>query len=199
MSINGAQEKDSFYYLKQLIAKGDEAAFRKVFDLFFTPLFEFARSLVKSKEAATEITDAVFIRLWNNRANITGIENLKVYLYKAVKNASLNHLSRKAHLSMQEPFDDVDVHLKDVQSPEQLLITKELLGRIRDAVEQLPTRCKMVFKLVREDGLKYKEVADILNLSVKTIDAQMVIAINRIREQLKGHLVMPSQKKPQKK
>ena len=67
------------------------------------------------------------------------------------------------------------------------MITSEIFKRIRLTVDELPPRCKMVFKLVREDGLKYKEVAEILNVSVNTVDAQMVIAVKRIRENLKSH------------
>jgi RNA polymerase sigma-70 factor (ECF subfamily) len=80
------------------------------------------------------------------------------------------------------------------------MVSREIAVSINNAVNSLPPKCKMVFMLVKEDGLKYKEVADILNLSIKTVDAQMVIAINRIRKSLKELLPMPrSQKKSQKK
>ena len=67
------------------------------------------------------------------------------------------------------------------------MITAEIMKKIREAVNDLPPRCKMIFKLVREDGLRYKEVADILNVSVNTVDAQMVIAVKRIGQQVKVH------------
>ena len=65
-------------------------------------------------------------------------------------------------------------------TPEQILITTEIRQKIQKTVEALPPRCKMIFKLVREDGLKYKEIGEILNISVNTIDAQMAIAVKRI-------------------
>ena len=199
MSEQDLSTEDSFYHLKRMVAAGDLPAFRQIFDLLFSNLSQFAYSLVKSKDAANEIAAELFVRLWNNRAQIEAIDNLKVYLYKAAKNSSLNYLSRKAHLRMHEPFDDINIVLKEDSSPEQLLITKEILNRIKQAIDELPPRCKMIFKLIREDGLKYKEVAAVLNLSVKTVDAQMAIAVSRIREKLEGHLYMPVKKNPQKK
>ncbi|MBL7741906.1 MAG: RNA polymerase sigma-70 factor [Chitinophagaceae bacterium] len=199
MSFTGGEKGKKLWRLQGFVSQGDEGAFREIFDLYFTCLSQFAFSLVKSKEAATDVVDEVFIRLWNNRSNITAIQNLKVYLYQAVKNSSLNYLSRRAHLHIYEPFDDISIQLKDDHNPERLMITTEILQRIRESVDTLPPRCKMIFKLVREDGLSYKEVAEVLNLSVKTVDAQMVIAVGRIREMVKGHLDMSPRKAPQKK
>lgn len=198
MSLPSADKKDDLQHLKARVSAGEESAFRKLFDLFFAHLAQFAFSLVKSKEAAIELVDEVFIRIWNNRATILMIANLKVYLYKATKNAALNYLSRKAEKQIHEPFDDIQIQLKEEHNPESLMITNEILGKIREAVDGLPPRCKMIFKLIREDGLKYKEVADILNISVKTVDAQMVIAVSQIKEKLSGHLQMPSRKNFQK-
>jgi len=167
----------------QNIAGSDQLAFRQVYHCFHKKLFHFAFALVKTKEAAEEIVEDVFIRLWNNRASITSINNLKIYLYTATKNTALNYLSKKARESVTEPFDNIDIELSETAiSPEEILITAEIYKNIRDAVEALPPRCKMIFKLIREDGLRYKEVAEILNISVNTIDAQMAIAVKRIAE-----------------
>ena len=69
--------------------------------------------------------------------------------------------------------------MQEEQCPDQQMITADILKKIQEAVNDLPPRCKIIFKLVREDGLKYKEVADILNISVNTVDAQMVIAVKK--------------------
>src|SRR5215207_4306978 len=163
--------------IKDKIALGDQNAFRELFNFFSKKLTHFAISIVKSNDAAREIVDEVFIRIWRNKENITGIQHLKVYLYTATKNTSLNYLSSRARQNITEPFDFFSVELCDEQSPEKKLITAELLKKINGAIELLPPRCKMVFKLVREDGLSYKEVAEVLNISTKTVDAQMVIAV----------------------
>ncbi|MBS1757886.1 MAG: RNA polymerase sigma-70 factor [Bacteroidetes bacterium] len=170
-----------------------------MFDIFFTHLCQFAYSIVKSREAATEVTDDVFINIWHNKEKLTSIDNLTVYLYKATKNTALNYISRKAQLNIHDSFDDMIIDLHVDNCPEELFISNEMLKIINVSINALPSRCKMIFKLVREDGLKYKEVAEILNLSVKTVDAQMVIAVNRIREAMKTHINIPTSKKFQKK
>jgi RNA polymerase sigma-70 factor (ECF subfamily) len=128
----------------------------------------------------------VFVKLWKGRDRVPGIHNLRVYLYTATKNASLNYLSRKANQLVTEPFDHISIQLREEQCPDQQLITAEIFNKIRMAIEELPPRCKMIFKLVREDGLKYKEVAEVLNVAVKTVDAQMVIAVKKISEKVKS-------------
>lgn len=174
--------------LQEGIASGDQGAFRQLFHHFSKKLIQFAGSLVKSEDAAREIVDEVFIRIWKNRATIGTIENLKVYLYTAAKNTSLNYLSARARENITEPFDFFAVQLSDnAPSPEKMMMTAELQKKIQQAIESLPPRCRMVFKLVREDGLSYKEVAAILNISPKTVDAQMVIAVRQVSERVRPH------------
>jgi len=177
--------RDSFKHLRAGLSEGNEEAFRSLFLALYPDLCQFSFSLLKSMDIATEIVDDVFVRLWKSKDAISEIENIRVYLYKATKNASLNHLSRIAQRNIYEQYDDLEIVLTDDSNPENLLITNEILFKIREAVESLPPRCKMIFKLVREDGLKYKNVAEILNISVKTVDAQMVIAVSQLRKRLK--------------
>jgi RNA polymerase sigma-70 factor (family 1) len=174
--------------LKGKIAAGDQNAFRQLFNLYSRKLIHFAASIVKSNDAAREIVDEVFIKLWRNKSTIVSIQNLTVYLYRAAKNTSLNYLSARAKENITQSFDFFSVQLADEQSPETKLITSELLKKINAAIDQLPPRCKMVFKLVREDGLSYKEVGAILNISPKTVDAQMMIAVKQISEKLSPDL-----------
>jgi RNA polymerase sigma-70 factor (family 1) len=167
--------------LQRRIAKDDEAAFTQLYLHFGKKLTQFAISLVRSREIAEELVEDVFVKLWANRAHSSEIENITVYLYVAVKNRSLNTLSQKAHELIAAPFDYLDTTLdKFAADPYDLMITAEMMMRMRQAVEALPPRCKLIFKLIREDGLKYKEVAEILNISVNTIDAQMAIAVKKI-------------------
>jgi RNA polymerase sigma-70 factor (ECF subfamily) len=167
--------------LLQQIAAGDQAAFRIVYSSYYRRLLQFALSIVKTRESAEEIVEDVFVRIWQQRDKITAIQHLRVYLYTATKNSSLNYLSRQAKASITEPFDHIHVGLgESSHTPEQILITAEIQQKIRAAIEVLPPRCKMIFKLVREDGLRYKEIAGILNISVNTIDVQMAIAVKRI-------------------
>jgi RNA polymerase sigma-70 factor (family 1) len=176
---------DCLLTIQGSIAKSDQKAFAQLHTRFYRKLCQFAYSLVRSKETAEEIVEDVFIRIWSNRHSITAIDNLTVYLYVAVKNKALNILSKKAHELVTAPFDFLEIDIPSQNSdPQDLLINNEIMHRMHKAVNDLPPRCKMIFKLVREDGLKYKEVAQILNISVNTIDAQMAIAVKRICKSL---------------
>ena len=181
MPANGHDITVQLRELQTRIAKHDETAFTQLYLHFGKKLIYFSISLVRSKEIAEELVEDVFVKLWANRDHITEIENLTVYLYVAVKNKSLNALSQKAKELVAASFDYLDTTVDEFAAdPYDLLITAEMMGRMHQAIESLPPRCKMIFKLIREDGLRYKEVGDILNISVNTIDAQMAIAVKKI-------------------
>jgi RNA polymerase sigma-70 factor (ECF subfamily) len=136
--------------------------------------------MVKSRESAEEIVSDVFIRIWEKRRDLEKIENLKVYLYVSVRNTALNYLSQQKR-TITNPLDEFHAEFTSIYfDPEQLLITADMLALIRKSIDQLPPKCKIIFKLVKEDGLKYREVAEILNLSVKTVENQVAIALQKI-------------------
>jgi RNA polymerase sigma-70 factor (ECF subfamily) len=168
-------------HIQNLIAEGDEKALASLYQLLSGRLLHFARLFTRSAELAEEIVEDTFVKLWINHATIREIENLNVYLYVAVKNRSLNAIAKKAKALVSIPFDDLDIYTAQPSpDPYSLLITSEMMKRMQEAVEALPPRCKMIFKLVRQDGLSYKEVGAILNISVNTIDVQMAIAVKKI-------------------
>lgn len=178
--------------LQKKIANDDQTAFTQLYLHFGKKLIHFATSLVRSKEIAEELVEDVFVKLWANRQHIAEIENITVYVYIATKNKSLNSLSQKARELILAPFDFLDSSVNDFAAdPYQLMITSEMMDRMHQAVDALPPRCKMIFKLIREDGLKYKEVAEILNISVNTIDVQMAIAVKKICTSL--HISKPGE------
>jgi RNA polymerase sigma-70 factor (family 1) len=152
---------------------------------------------------AEEIVEDVFVKLWSNRHRIHEVGNLTVYLYVAVKNRSLNAISQKANELIKAPFDDLDIETGPVVTdPYNQLVTAEMMKHMQQAVENLPARCKMIFKLVREDGLKHREVAAILNISINTVDVQMAIAIKKICTELQvdrsGKTLMTTMPQPKR-
>lgn len=186
--------------LQEQAAAGDTAAFRQVFLLFFERLQRFAFSIVKSEEGAVEVTDDVFVKLWRNKHALTDIKNLRIYLYAATKNNALNYLtSQKSGKKPTLETADLLPESGSSPSPEQILIMAEMMARMEEAIGTLPPKCKIIFNMVREDGLKYKEVADILHISVNTVDAQMVIAVARIREHMKEYIQRAGRTNSQKK
>jgi RNA polymerase sigma-70 factor (ECF subfamily) len=170
--------------LKRLLAdisiNSDQAAYRELFILLHARLKQFAYSILKSGEEAEELVSDVFIGIWQKRDQLGKINSPLLYFYTSTKNLALNRLSKQkkqVNLSPEEWLVQVNSVYFD---PVQLMLTEEMLRQVRKAVNELPPRCRLIFKLVKEDGLRYKEVAELLQLSVKTVEAQMAIALRRI-------------------
>jgi RNA polymerase sigma-70 factor (family 1) len=158
----------------------DQHAFAQLYVSSMPFLLQFANSIIKNRELAEEIVSDVFIKIWQKRNELRGIENFKLYLYISTKNTTLNYLSRhfrKDTISLDEMSLNITT---GAYNPEQLLVTSEIAKRIDEEIQKLPNRCKLIFKLVKEDGLKYNDIANLLNISVKTIDNQMAIALKKI-------------------
>ena len=166
--------------LQQRIALyDDQPAYKELFALFFKSLQQFAVSFVRSPEVAEEIVSDVFIKVWKKRAGLSRIHNLKLYLFISTKNGALNYLrtQKKVFLQPEQYF----VQLQSIYfNPEKLMLTAEMMNRVQKAINDLPPRCQLIFKLIKEDGLKYREVAELLQVSIKTVENQMAIAIRKI-------------------
>ncbi|QNA46481.1 RNA polymerase sigma-70 factor [Lacibacter sediminis] len=169
---------------RQFATNADMRAYKELYMLLFDGLHRFSYSLVKSREGAEEIVSDVFIKLWQIRNELHHIDNLKGYLYTVARNLSLNYLEKKSRNPVGH-LNDIDVEkVIEFNSPEDLFISNETIKGIEQVVHRLPAQCKMVFHLVREEGLKYKEVATELNISVFTVRNQMTIATRKIGEAL---------------
>lgn len=158
----------------------DMDAYKELYHLCFDGLHRFAISFVKSNEVAEEIVSDVFIKIWQMRGRLSEIENLRVYLYTIAKNFSINYLQR----SQKNPplhLDAMDIETQVAfGNPEDLYISEELRQRIQLLIRQLPPQCRLIFQLVKEEGLAYKEAADILQVSPLTVRNQLTIAVRRI-------------------
>lgn len=171
------------------VASGDTATFEKLYLLLYRDLHRFAFSIIKSQHIAEEIVSDVFVQLWKKRDSLAEIKNLRVFLYVAVKNLSLTYLykAKKQKVCWIEEYaNGTDIQVTTGNSDE-LLIAKELSGNLQKAINNLPDKCKAVFKLVKEDGLKYADAAKVLNLSIKTVENQMGIALKRIATAMKSY------------
>lgn len=172
-------ETDIKYLLNDIALNNNRASFKRVYLFYYSKLFWFAKSFVKTDEAAEEIIDDVFLNLWMQRARLTDIGNFTNYCYMSVKNKSLTHVA-KAKLN-QVNIDDVVVDIADsAATGEDRLICNDTTALINKSLGKLSDQCKLVFKLVKEDGLKYREVAELLNLSIKTVEYHMGNALKQI-------------------
>lgn len=160
----------------------DQEAYKELFYTLQPRLNQFAFSILKSVEEAEDIVSEGFIRIWEKRKLLLNVESPRFYMYTAVKNLSLNRIKRnKRQTSLVS--DEWAVQVTSIYAdPEQMMISGEVIRRIQMAVDALPPRCRMIFRLVKEDGLKYREVAELMSLSVKTVEAQMAIALRRIAQ-----------------
>jgi RNA polymerase sigma-70 factor (ECF subfamily) len=174
--------------IQQRISDDDQEALQTLYNHYNKRLFQLAYAIVRSKETAEEVVGDVFIQVWRKRVRIRSLENFSFYLYVMTKNISRSYLRRyghKRHIDLEEvalPFYQIDA------TPEDLMISGEALQRINKAINDLPPKCRLIFKLVKEDGLKYREVAELLHLNLKTVENQMGIAIKKIHSSLQFYL-----------
>ena len=167
----------------------DVKAYKELYLLMFDSLFQFSYSFVKSKQVAQELVSDVFIKLWQIRGQLNSIDNLKPYLFGITKNFSLSYLARTSNnLSIQLStieLDEIDIQSRiEYKNPEDLYISKETIKNILQAIGDLPPQCQIIFSLVRVEGLRYKEVAKLLNISVFTVRNQVAIATKKIADAL---------------
>lgn len=172
--------------LKDLALNDSEIAFSKIFEYYKIPISRYIYMYVKNSETTEEILSDVFFALWEQRKKLLEIDNLLAYLYQISKFKCLNHL-RKKNIQIVNLNDiPLDVFACTTTTPENQYISKENIEYLNSVIEQLPSKCKLAFKLVREDKLSYQEAAIHLNVSVKTIEYHISIATRKIREALKN-------------
>ncbi|HEV7779947.1 MAG TPA: RNA polymerase sigma-70 factor [Chitinophagaceae bacterium] len=174
-------ENDHIRRLLSAIAlDNDQGAYKELFILLHKPLKQFAYSILKSGEEAEELVSDVFIGIWQKKEKLTTIGSPLFYFYTTVKNLAITRLKKQKRQASISPEDWL-VQMNSIYfDPEQLMMTEEMLRQVKNAVNELPHRCRMIFKMIKEDGLKYRETAELLHLSVKTVEAQMAIALRRV-------------------
>jgi len=171
--------------LSDVALNGNRVSFKRLYLLHYSRLFCLAKSLVKQDVVAEEIVDDVFMNLWTNRASLASINNFAYYCYRAVKNKSLTHISRSNIKQVQ--IEDINIEIVDSSiTGEQQLVYEDLARTINDSLSKLSEQCKLVFKLVKEDGLKYREVAELLDISVKTVEYHMGNALKQLAKAIAG-------------
>jgi len=163
----------------KITALNDAQAFEECYRQYFVRLYRFCFSIVHQKQPAEDIVHDVFMQLWKKREGSPSIRNLEVYLYVSVKNLSLNYL-RNISTHTVDIAERSHEYIQFNADPETLLIHSEAVKKMNAAIRSLPPRCKLIFKLIKEDGLKYKDVATLLDLSIKTVEGQLAIAMRRL-------------------
>ncbi len=144
---------------------------------------------VGQREIAEEIVSDVMVKLWTMGERLLDIANLNIYLYIAVKNTAVNYLIKNKRYSSWDidkisPYNGIIAE----DTPESLVLEEELKDRVKNAISRLPPKCQMVYQLIRIDGLTYKEVAEIMQISEHTVDRHLHIAVRKLAEALRDYL-----------
>lgn len=161
----------------------DKAAFEELFRSYFTPLCSFAQKFVNDSDEAKDIVHNVFINLWTKRDEIDIGSSLKSYLFQGVQNRSLNYIRDNKRL-VQFDTPQSEAELNNYLESRDHLESSEAESRINSALDGLPEKCKEIFLMNRFDGFKYREIAEKLNISIKTVETQMSRALKTLREKL---------------
>lgn len=175
-----------------------QQAFREFFNHYFPQLLHYSNAIVDNKQVAEEIVCDTFLAFWKNRKMAGTIKSVPYYLYTSCKNGCINYLTRerKRHLI---DIDSIESNLCfTYRNPETDAISKENVRHLLEAVKTLPPKCQLILRLIKEEGFNYKETAALLEISVKTVEAQMVIAMKKLKEYFdvsNAAQFSPSQKK----
>jgi RNA polymerase sigma-70 factor (ECF subfamily) len=170
----------------QRISEGDYDAFESLFRAYASELSSFADGFVDSSDVAESLVQEVFFSIWERRASWSPPENLRSYLYTSVRNEALDYLDRR---EVAENWKETSSqHEREDRTPLEELEHEELQDRVREAIESLPERRRQVFTLSRQHGLTYREIADVLDISIKTVETQMSRALDALREKLSEYL-----------
>lgn len=173
--------------LVHLVRKGDIKAFERLFRQYYLPLCRYAQCIVGTREAAEEIVSDLFYILWRDKATLNIFQSAKSYLYTAVRNGCIQHI--RHHRTTEE-------HLKNLQlemsvhaaiSPEEETENKELQELLDNCLSKMSERCRNIFHMHRDKGLKYAEIASILGISVKTVEADMTKVLKTLRKEVESY------------
>ncbi len=164
----------------------DRKQFEQIFNEYFSQLINFSKFYVKDTDSAKEIVQNVFINLWQKKESIDSNKSIKSYLFTSVKNRSLNYI--RDNKKYKSEYLDIEIEKHNTFFEVDILTSNELQEKISKSINSLPEKCRIVFEMSRFEELKYQEIADKLQISIKTVENQMSKALKVLRADLKEYL-----------
>ena len=180
--IQGKREIDIEMLIMLVIEHDDYYAFESLFKRMYNPLCQFCIKFVKSPEVAEELVSDVFYSIWKNRNRLI-ISSPKAYLFASVRNKAFDHL-RKVKKQIHCDLENATNLPADTANSQEILVLRELTASMEKSIARLPKQCRLIYELSRDQGLKYKEIATILQVSVKTVETQMGRALKHLRNSM---------------
>lgn len=177
---------DNESFILQQVAEGNERAFRLLFTAYWPQVYGTSFHLTRSPELAKDLSQDIFLKLWENRDRLAGVEKLDAYIYVLSRNLIQDHLRKKVFDATHIDFL-LQYFSSDTITAQEKMEYRELETVLRDAIEQLPAKLKEVFKLSRYDGLTHPEIAEKLRISVFSSRTYITRAIQDIRDYLAQH------------
>jgi RNA polymerase sigma-70 factor (ECF subfamily) len=162
------------------LKNGDERALQTVFSAYYSGMCTVARRIVFAPDVAEELVQDVFFKLWKKRESLQ-IDSLKTYLYRAARNTALNHTRRQRLERAHAEKEGLKGEPTAVEATDDATVAKEVAVAVQRAVDRLPGRCREVFLMSRQDGMTYQQIADTLEISIKTVETQMGRALKSLR------------------
>ncbi|MCU4154757.1 RNA polymerase sigma-70 factor [Carboxylicivirga sp. A043] len=166
----------------QLIQQGNHLEFARLLDGYSHDLFLFAKGILNDSVLAEEAVSDVFVKVWESHERLEQVSNLKSYLFSSVRNQAISYLRSKKNRDIVSIEDITTYYFEPVDPTDDSELEEEKLQKILKAIDYLPAQTRMVFSLAKVQGLKYKEIAEILDIKVKTVDYHVASAIKKICE-----------------
>ena len=182
-------DSDDFSRWCRRLKASDRAAYAEVFEALYQPLFRYVCSLVQARAAARDIAQDVFVRLWDARESLDPSQSLEAYLYRTARNLAYNH--RRNRDTRREKEDDVRDH-SDAQpasppAPDEAMEGEWLEEHLRAGIADLPDRQREALVLSRFEGLSHDRIADVMDISPRTVNNHIVRALKRLRRHVQDY------------
>lgn len=176
------------FLLKNIVEKNDERSFSAFFDHYHTRLIKLAMVFVPKFDQAEEVVSEVFLSLLRKKRSLLTIHHLEGYLFKMVKYEALAYIKNKSQSTGHALIDDVQDYLSpDTNDPEKKMINDDLGHILNAAIEKLPTKRGLVFQMVKDEKLSYRQVSEILEISERTVEVHLKLAIQDLRKSLSSY------------
>jgi len=174
-------EQELFLQIRQ----GDKKGFEMLFRAYYAPLCAFSRKYIKDADDCEEIVQGFFLKLWDKRNTLEINTSVKNYLFSSIRNRCLNHIK---HEKIKQEYQSEILRTPETRiDSTNFIMEVDLVDKIDRSIAALPTRRREIFILSREHGLKYREIAEKLGISIKTVETQMGQALKELRENLKEY------------